>query len=212
MISRRRTIRAGALATTVAIGGCLSRGGSDSEPHPATDASFPTLGDDPDDVAATVVAFEDPSCDSCATFAERTFPKLREAAREGRLAYRWCGLPWVEPWSDSAVQALFEVHDRSTEAFWTLKGRYYDAQTRLDSETVLEWTSEQLRELDVETEPVIEAIERRRRDGDVERHERIAEESDVEQVPSFALFSEGEYVTTVVGAQSYEVFEGALEL
>ncbi len=214
MSTRRRAIVGGLSTALFAIAGCLSRsdeGGTD-EPHPTVGESFPTLGPEPEAAEATVVAFEDPSCDSCSVFADQTFPRLRSLAEEDRLAYRWCGLPWVEPWSGPALQALFEVHDRDPDAFWELKGHYYDAQDRLDTDSVREYTGETLSEIGVDPDPVDSAIAERAHVDRVEGHERLAEDSEIEQVPSFALFADGEFVSTVVGAQPYDVFEGALEL
>ena len=214
MSPSRRTVIAGLSAVALTTSGCLSRSddGDTSDPHPTMGESFPTLGPDPDAAEATVVAFEDPSCGSCSVFADRTFPRLRALAEEGRLSYRWCGLPWVEPWSEPAVQALFEVHGRDPAAFWELKSRYYAAQDRLENGTIYGYTTEALSQIGIDPDPIDSAMAERTHTGRVERHEKLAEDSEIEQVPSFALFADGEFVSTVVGAQAYDVFEGALEL
>lgn len=206
------------------LAGCLGNGdgtdggngGSEIEDHPALEAAdgTPQLGPQPTDAEAVVVAFDDPSCSSCATFAAETFPQLRDGPIEnGRVAYLGRLLPWVEPdWSRPAINALYAVHEADQESFWELKNRYYDAQNELDEGSVREWTETEIETLSVDAGSVLEAMDDGRYDDRIDAAETTAEESDVTVVPSFVLFSDGEYVTTVVGPQSYDVFEGALDL
>ncbi len=206
------------------LAGCLGNGdgtdggngGSEIEDHPALEAAdgTPQLGPQPTDAEAVVVAFDDPSCSSCATFAAETFPQLRDGPIEnGRVSYLGRLLPWVDPdWSRPAINALYAVHEADQESFWELKNRYYDAQNELDEGSVREWTETEVETLSVDTESAIEAMDDGRYDDRIDAAETTAEESDVTVVPSFVLFSDGEYVTTVVGPQSYDVFEGALDL
>lgn len=64
-------------------GGCHFFGGDQSSgslgSHPAGEAieSQPMLGPAPTDAPATVIAYEDPSCPSCARFELGTFPQLK---------------------------------------------------------------------------------------------------------------------------------------
>lgn len=222
----RRTFSASVLAASLA--GCLgngangdgtsgdSDGGSEIEDHPSLVAAdgIPQLGPQPTDAEAVVVAFDDPSCSSCATFAAETFPQLRDGPIEnGRVSYLSRLLPWVEPdWSRPAINALYAVHEADQESFWELKNRYYDAQNELDEGSVREWTEAEIETLSVDAESVLESMEDDRYDDRIDAAETSAEGSDVTVVPSFVLFSDGEYVTTVIGPQSYDVFEGALDL
>ncbi|WP_226023771.1 DsbA family protein [Halomicrobium salinisoli] len=217
---------------SIATAGCLGRGtdgdaaGGEAtdapqsiDAHPAADgvADAPTLGPDPGAAEATIVAFEDPSCSTCAAFADETLPRLCEAAIDpGRVSYVWRSVPGVEPWGRPATRALWAVYREDPDGFWALKERYYERRAEIDADSVRQRTREFL-EAGVSTaaaDDVLAAV-----DGDVdaieeriERDERAAEESDVGVVPSFALFRGGEHVTTVSGNQSYGVFEGALEL
>jgi protein-disulfide isomerase len=224
LTDRERTRRA--LLTAFGAGitstGCLSASNEEEaatlDEHPATEDvdDSPTLGLSVGDAAATIVAFEDPSCDSCAEFANGTLPELRDRAVEpGEVSYVWRASPGVEPWGEPATRALFAVYERDPVEFWPLKGFYYAERSSIDAETVHDRTAAFVgEETGIEPTAVLEAME-----GEddavldyVERDEAAAAASDVETVPTFVLFRDGEYVTTVVGNHSYEVFEGALDL
>jgi len=70
-----------------------------------------------------------------------------------------------------------------------------------------------LRERDaVDGDAVRTAVEEGRYDERIAADRRAAEGSEITSVPSFVLFRDGKYVTTVVGPQPSEVFEGALDL
>jgi protein-disulfide isomerase len=214
----RRTFIASALAAgTVGAAGCLGGGnGSGRADHPALEApeNPPHLGASIEEAEGIIVAFDDPSCSSCATFAAETFPQLRDGPIEsGRIAYLSRSVPWVQPaWSGTAINALYAVHEAEPAAFWQLKSRFYEDQAGLDEGSVREWIATETESLPVESGPVLEAVEEGRYDDRIDATEATAEDSDVSVVPSFVLFEGGEYVTNIVGPQSYGVFEGALDL
>ncbi len=201
--------------------GCLGDDDDDPRPrsdHPATDdVDGPRLGPAVGDAAATIVAFEDPSCATCARFATDTFPVLvDEAIDPGHVTYLWRANLGVEPWGRPATRALFAIYDREPAAFWELKERYYAEREGMDEQSVRELTHAFLEETDVTVDPdaVSEAI-----DGDDEAvtdriagDEAAAAASELELVPSYVLFRDAEYVSVVAGNQPYEVFEGALDL
>jgi protein-disulfide isomerase len=229
----RRTFVASALAAGTAVGtaGCLGDddggdddggdddGGNDgaaTADHPALDtpAEPPRLGPPIEEAEGIVVAFDDPSCSSCATFAAETFPQLRDGPVEaGRVTYLARAVPWVEPaWSRLAINALYAVHEAEPSAFWQLKSRFYEEQSGLDEGSIREWIATEAESLPVEPESVLTAVDEGRYDDRIEATESTAEDSEVSVVPSFVLFEGGEYVTQVVGPQPYDVFEGALDL
>ncbi len=230
----RRSRRAVLTTIGVALGtvsaGCLGNGvdrndGSEGtelpttrSDHPAaSDVEGPRLGPAIGEADATVVAFEDPSCPVCAGFARRTLPTLREEAIDpGAVTYLYRATPGTEPWSHPATRALFSVYRQGSDGFWTLKDRYYEGIDALDDDSIRDRTLEILEDdvADAEPEAVLEAM-----DGNddaveerLERDEAAADASDLTQTPSFVLFRDGEYRTTVAGNQPYDVFEGALEL
>lgn len=206
------------LTSTLAIGvaGCLGGDQSGAVDHPALDGPEdpPHRGPPIEEADGIVVAFDDPSCSSCATFAAETFPQLRDGPVEnGRVAYLSRSVPWVEPdWSRLAINALYAVHEADSSAFWRLKDRFYEEQDGLDEDSVREWVATEVESLPIEAEPVLTAMDGGRYDDRIDATETTAEESDVSVVPSFVLFNGGEYVTNVVGPQPYDVFEGALDL
>lgn len=215
----RRAVVA-AIGTLVTVG-CLGRG-SDSadsfDAHPATDelGDAPTLGPEPETAGRSIVAFEDPSCSSCASFASTTLPELRENAIDtGRASYIWRGNPVVKPWGHLACRALWAVWQINPTTFWALKSYYYTERDSIDADTVTQRTQTFLEDDGAVTpEPVVTAM-----DGDdssvedrIERDTGAATGVDVDTAPAFVLFREGEHVTTVTGNQPYGIFEGALEL
>lgn len=223
LANRKRTRRAllAAFGTGITSAGCLGASNGEEaatlDEHPATEDvdDSPTLGLSVGDAAATVVAFEDPSCDSCAEFASATLPELRYRAVEpGDVSYVWRASPGVEPWGEPATRALFAVYERNPVEFWPLKEFYYAERSSIGADTVHDRTAAFVaEETGIEPTAVLEAMEGEDDVLDyVERDEAAAAASDVETVPTFVLFRDGEYVTTVVGNHSYEVFEGALDL
>lgn len=216
-VTRREVLTAG----TALVAGCL---GSDEEApslasHPASDGleRAPTLGPAPADAAAVVVAFEDPSCDSCAAFSDSTFPKLRTKAIDDEdLSYAWRGVPSVEPWGRPATRALWAVHERDPAGFWALKEEYYDNRDAIDMDNLIDTTQSLLTDADIDADwdAVVNAIRGESEDirDRIDTDEAAAEACEIATLPGFVLFRDGSYVTTVVGNQPYGVFEGALEL
>lgn len=177
----------------------------------------PRIGPPIDDGVATIVVFADPSCPTCAQFYDDGYQKLYDrAVSPGRVSYLWRGLPSVEPWGRPATRALFALHDLDASGFWLLKARYYTQQSSIRAGNLNRVTKRFLSEtdLDVDTEFVVSAMEDEPESvaARIKHDEDAAEASNIEAIPSFVLFREGRYVTTVVGNQPYEVFEGALEL
>lgn len=199
------------------MSGCVSSESQPSDPsaHPiVVDASgSPSLGPSLDDARAIMVAFEDPSCRSCAKFATESFPELRaDAIDTGDLAYLWRPLPWVQAWSDAAINALFAVHERDREAFWRLKDRFYATQGQIDSQNVETKTREFLEELAIDTSEVLTAVRERRFAEQIATSEDLADRADISTVPSFVLIRADGSTTKVSGPHSPDVFLNALEL
>lgn len=224
MATRRSTVtrrQALAAAGTLSFAGCLGEDADEDRQtwgeHEASDGveESPHLGSPPAETETVILAFEDPSCSSCAAFAQNTLPELRERAVEpGVTSYVWRASPGVEPWGEPATRALVATYLEDPDAFWVLKERYYQERDSIDEEVVVDQTRDFLEDVDVNEAAVLEAMTDGRVDVDehIERDEAAARGADVDVIPSFVLYREREYVTTVVGPQSYEVFEGALEL
>jgi len=217
-ISRRALLGGGGVATVALLGGAaataLSSGGSQSlSEHPAgaSLSDQPTLGPDPGTADGTIIAFEDPSCPSCARFELTAFPKLQSRLIEpGRVSFVFRTLPVVAPWGEQASLALEAVQARDEGAFWGLKQFYYENQRSIGSDNVLDATRQHLAETPVDADGVVQDVRDRTHQGDIETNLRVAEQAGVRGTPTFYLFDAGGYVTQLTGPQSYSVFANSL--
>jgi protein-disulfide isomerase len=216
-LTRRRVLLGGVLGAgglgTWFLANSLGGGGT-LEDHPASKGirRQPVLGPPPGDGEGTVVAFEDPSCPSCARFERRTFPRLRsELIESGRLSFVFRGIPVVFPWGETAVHALEATYARDPESFWALKTHYYRNQPRIGGNNVRSVTREFLAtQTDVDAAAVLADVSDRTQSDAVEGDVRASEDAGVGGTPTFFLFRDGSFVTDLVGAQSYEVFANTL--
>lgn len=221
-VSRRAVVGAGALGAVGLLGGAAATGqfggfgGSETTlaDHPAGQAldGQPTLGPAPSEAEGTIVAFEDPSCTSCARFESQTFPRLKsELIDPGRVSFVFRTIPVVYAWGEPASLALEAVHAREPSAFWGLKDFYYENQRDLGSDNVLDATQQYLAEgTDVDPDGVVQDIENDVPRDAVETNLQTAQSADVGGTPTFFLFNEGTYRTRITGPQSFEVFENSL--
>lgn len=230
---RRRALLAAAGA--VAAAGCLGVGGSDgpmmadepttdggdgdgetldSHPGAAGLAAQPTLGPAPGDADATIVAFEDPSCPTCARFHGNAFPRIRsEWADAGTVSFVCRGYPVVYPWGDPAAHALEATYDRSADAHWALLDHYYAEQSSFDADSVLSRTESFLAdETGVDAAAVVADARDEVYADAVETDLDAGEAAGFSATPSFLLFRDGALVTSLTGAKSFETFESALQL
>lgn len=215
-VRRREFVSLGALALTGCLGGGSGGegggGGATSfEDHPATAGieSVPSIGEESD---KRIVAFEDPSCQTCARHSRTAFPDLEEDARSGELVYYVRTIPVVRDWSRAACNALFATHDREAEAFWTLSEAYYEGQSGTNTENVYERTRGYLEDTSVDAEAVVEDARQERFDGEVNANMSAMRDADVGATPTFFLFDENGFVTSTSGPRSYDVFATALGL
>ncbi len=176
--------------------------------------AYPTRGD-PETATATILEVSDVSCPLCREFHEGTYEELSaEYIDDGDLAHVYLAVPGLDTgWNVPATHALYELLEREGEsAFWSLAEFYYREQEGLGEDDVLERTEEYLSRITEEVEAVIDAAETEEHSGMIEDTIAAATEAGIEGVPTFYLFREGEYLTTIEGNQSVEVFENALSL
>lgn len=235
-MQRRRVLGALGAAGAAVLAGCTSGtggggggSGGDGEPwalpdHPALAGldGQPAIGPEPGEAPALVVGFEDPSCISCQRFEQGTLPKLRsDHVTAGELTFVYRVLPITYPWGRPATQALESTYaaareagaGRDAPAFWGLKDHYYAEREAFSVDNVHERTGTYLAsETDLDAAAVVEAAREKRHDDRVSVDTDAAERADVVATPTFFLFREGEFRTTITGAQSYDVFASALEL
>lgn len=226
----RRGFLAGAVGGLAVAAGCLgSGGGSDGGDtdtatvmqtgssdvtfdHPAATGinDQPTLGDR--GRQGVIVAFEDPSCPTCRRFNQNTFPRIRsDLVATGDAAYVLRGYPVVYPWGDPASHALEATFDRDPAAMWALKRHYFDEQGQFSTDTVLDRTALFLNdETAVDGDAVVADVEGDAYADAVQADLDAGEAAGASGTPTFYLFRDGEYQTTVNGAQDYTVFENVL--
>lgn len=216
-LSRRALLLGGAVGLGGVVGAAFldgSAGGTALAEHAAaTDiGSQPTLGPPPSEADGTIVAFEDPSCPSCARFERTTFPKLKtELVDAGRLSFVFRGIPVVRPWSEPAVLALEATYDRSATAFWSLKDFYYREQSTVGTDNLRDVTRQFLADrTDVDADAVVDDVEAATFRDAVAADLQASQDADVRGTPTFFLFTDGSFTTEIVGPQSFDVFANSL--
>ena len=204
------------VAGMAALAGCSGGGGSGQslDDHPASVdlAAQPTLGTEPSEGEGTIIAFEDPSCPTCARFETSTFPKLKsELLDTGRASFVFRSIPIIYEWGGPATMALEATYDRSADAFWSLKDHYYSQQDAFDTENVLSKTETFLDEnTEVDGGAVVDDAEADAYQDAVDSDLGVAEELDVTSTPTFFVFDSGTFSTEVTGAAGYDSFAGAM--
>jgi len=191
----------------------MQRGSSDvTFDHPSATGinDQPTLGDR--GWQGVIVAFEDPSCPTCRRFNQNTFSQIRsELVAPGNVAYVFRGYPVVYPWGGPASHALEAAFDRDPAAMWALKDHYFDEQGQFDTDNVLDRTATFLNdETEVDGDAVVAAVESDATTDAVQTDLDAGEAAGASGTPTFYLFRDGEYQTTVSGAQDFTVFENVL--
>ncbi|MFB6173769.1 MAG: DsbA family protein [Halobacteriales archaeon] len=197
--------------------GTATPGGDSIERHPAAAglADQPTLGPDPFEAGAVVVAFEDPSCPRCRAFEEETVPKIESNLVEpGRGSFVFRGYPVVYPWGGPAAHALEATFDRDPAAFWALAGHYFEDQSNFDSDNVLDRTRSFLAsETDLDADAVVADVEEGSFEDAVQADLDAGKAAGAGRTtPTVFLFRDGQYRTKAAGSVSYSVIENALGL
>jgi protein-disulfide isomerase len=211
---------ASADGTASTTGGASAGGTTNTQPpaasidHPALAAlaGQPYRGPTPGTAPGLIVAFEDPSCTNCERFNTGTLPKLEsELVDPGKASYVYRNFPYAYEWGKPAMQALEATDARSEPAFWKLKTHYFATQSEFSASNVLDRTRTFLAsETDLDAAAVVADAEAEEFDAAVRRDIDAGESAGVVSTPTFYLFREGEFLTEIRGAQSYDVFEQAL--
>ncbi|MGM0590222.1 MAG: DsbA family protein [Halobacteriota archaeon] len=185
--------------------------------HPAAvdlDAQ-PRLGPDPTSAAATIIAFEDPSCTRCAAFERDTVPRITsELVDPGVGAFVVRTYPVIYPWGEPAVQALEATYARDADAFWGLLDHYFADQSSFDADNVLTKTGEWLAaNTDLDADAIVSDAENEAYDDLVQADLDAGQAAGAGgTTPSVFLFRDGEYRTKAAGSVSWELIQNALEL
>lgn len=184
--------------------------------HPAAanlDAQ-PSLGPDPFDAPATIIAFEDPSCTRCRAFEQNVVPKLQSDIESGTLSFVVRTYPVIYPWGKPAVQALEATYARDEDAFWGLFHHYFETQPEFSTDNVLDRTATWLAaNTDLDADAVVADAEAKKFDDAVQADLTAGDEAGANGItPSLFLFRDGTYRTVARGSVSYDVIAGTLEL
>lgn len=221
-ISRRALLGGGATASVGLLGSAFVTGAfggsgdsrSSIKTHPAATAiaDQPTLGPTPGTAKGTIIAFEDPSCPSCARFELNTFPEVKSKLVEpGDVSFVYRAIPVVRPWGEPATLALEAVQARDQATFWGLKRFYYENQPRIDTNNVYQVTRSHLSEqTDLDADAVVQDAKQGTYREDVTTNLDAADQAGVRGTPTFFLFRSGSFATSFVGPQSYSIFANTL--
>lgn len=219
MNGSRRAFLAGVGGTALtALAGCSGGSGGDEgtalADHPASKelAAQPTLGAEPGDGEGTIVAFEDPSCPSCARFETTTFPKLKaELLDTGRASFVFRNIPIIYDWGKAATLALEATYDRSADAFWALKDHYYTQQDAFDTDNTLDRTETFLTEnTDLDAAGIVADAKQGTFQDAVDVDLGVADDLGVDATPTFYVFDSGTFSTDITGAVGYDSLKGAM--
>lgn len=184
--------------------------------HPSASGVFdePRQGPTPFSTDATLIAFEDPSCPHCATFQGKTYPKLeRNYVDSGDLSFVLRTVPSAKQWGIDAIYALEATHARDADAFWELESYYFGNQDRFDTGNVLSKTKTFIDgNTRLDGEEIAHDARTKAQKAHVEEDKALAKKANLRGTPTFFAFRSGEYVTKIVGPQSYGIFKSVLGL
>ncbi|MEF8776456.1 MAG: thioredoxin domain-containing protein [Haloarculaceae archaeon] len=198
--------------------GTTGPGGFDLPDHAALEGidSQPYLGPPPGEADGLVVAFEDPSCPTCASFHAGVLPKIRSNLTEpGRATFVLRGYPVIYPWGEPATHALEAVYGADDAALWDLWTHYFDKQDDYrGSETsgVYDMTESHLAEAtDLDATAVVDRARNGAVDAAVTRDLEAGEAAGAGRTtPHLFLYGNGEFLTKAQGSVSFSVIESAL--
>ncbi|WP_227357438.1 DsbA family protein [Haladaptatus salinisoli] len=174
----------------------------------------PTRGPTPFSSDATLIAFEDPSCHNCVDFEQKIYPRLkRNHIDSEELSFVLRTVPVVEEWGVRAIYALEATHARDEQAFWDLKEYYFSNQDQFNTGNVLSKTK---LFIDYNTRlngrAIVRDAKSKAYNKQVREDRSVAKAANIPGTPTFFAFRSEEYVTKIVGTQSYGIFKNILGL
>ena len=224
--TRRRFLAGAGTLTALSVAGCLGGGNGsggdeaeatlDTHPAAAALASQPRLGPDPADADGVIIAFEDPSCPTCARFERETVPKIRsDLVASGDASFVFRGYPIIYDWGEPATRALEATYSRDADAHWTLADHYFSNQDAFKSagrDRVLPKTRTFLAgNTDVDADAVVSAVENGDAESAVGTDLDAGEAAGATATPTLYLFRDGEFQTSG-SALGFDVIKSTLGL
>lgn len=196
-----------------------SNGGTlDTHPVGGDLSDQPTLGPDPGSATGTIVAFEDPSCPTCARFEREVVPELRsELVDPGTVSYVFRGYPVIYPWGEQGTRALEAVYAVDPAAHWTLAEHYFENQRdyRGKEESMIYDQTESFLadETDLDAGATIDTARNGNADDAVELDLDAGESGGAGQTtPHLFLFRDGEFQTKSAGYTGLTTIRSVLDL
>ncbi|SIR73589.1 Thioredoxin [Haladaptatus litoreus] len=184
--------------------------------HPSTSGIFdePTRGPTPFSADATLIIFDDPSCPNCLHFEQKTYPKLkRNYVDAGKLSLVYRSYPVLEEWGVRATYALEATYGRDEKSFWDLKEFYFDNQDSFTTNNVFSKTEQYInKNTSISGQAVVRDAQSKAQKAQIQEDLSIGGKADVRGTPTFFAFRSDEYVTDIVGRQSYSIFKNVLGL
>ena len=190
----------------------------DTHPAAADMVSQPTLGPDPGDALAVIIAYEDPSCPRCANFETEVVPQLRSNHVEaGDLSLVFRGYPVVFEWGERATRSLEAAYDRSADAHWALADHYFENQDDYRyndlSEVYPKTESFLAEETDLDATTVVQEATEGAYDDVVQTDLDAGMAAGAQEItPHLFMFRDGTYQTKATGYVSYDLLTSALQL
>ena len=170
-------------------------------------------GKGPSDAAVTIVEFSDFQCPYCANAAETIEKVIARNSENVRLVYVQFPLESIHPWARAASIASICAANQSNDAFWTLHDAYFEHQQELDSQNIIEKSTEYLGSSNID----MSAWSSCASDQDSDEYKSASTQVDeslqlgiangVNSTPGF--FINGRYIS---GAQSPEIFQELIDL
>lgn len=184
--------------------------------HPSASGIFdePRRGPQPFSSDATLIVFEDPSCPNCVNFEQKTYPKLkRKYSDTGKLSIVFRTIPVIQPWGTQATYALESAYARHESAYWKLKSYYFDNQDQFSTNNIVSKTKDFVNQTTrVKGQDVVHDIHSKSQKRHVKEDLAVAKKAGIRGTPTSYAFRSDNYVTEIVGRQSYSVFENILGL
>ena len=224
-ISRRRFLQGTTVAGIIATAGCIGPLSNNSQnkgntrdkfSHPSAQGfrEQPYIGPELSKDNPIIIAFEDLSCPICKSFHNNTLQTLKEKyTQNDELTFVYRGTDFAGyPWGGTAALVQEAVYEKQPRRTFDVIEAYYQNQTTFTQSNVIAESENLLQDVGIEPQPIIDAVQNGEVNDRFKSDKTVGRKSGVRGTPTFMLFKDGFYQTTVVGAKSAVVFEDVLDL
>lgn len=172
----------------------------------------PMLGDP--EAENVLITLDDPSCPFCADYHLSEFPQVRdELIDSGEVRNYMITVDWTQDWAPVASQYVIGSYEYGgTEALISLYEQYFRNQDDMSPSNVHQLSESFVQTISgVPAETLREEVENNTYEDIVRDNRERAFASEINAVPSFVLFREGEFITTLSGYQDAGTFSTLFE-